>query len=122
MKTFPWDILVLAAVLAVNRLAVPGSLFKPGLFWAIQAMNIGLAAYVALVGLPGVAGFPSVGWIVAALLTFHTFQNLTVRSAALHKRDREAAERDRVAKLRALGEPDARPAGPSARTTPPEEA
>ncbi len=102
MKTFPWEVLVLAAVLAVNRLAVPSTFFRPAAFWAIQAVNVVLALVAAVYGVPGLTAYPSVGWLVAGLLAFHVFQNAALRSQALRKREQEQRERERLQKLRAL--------------------
>lgn len=112
MNGFPWDVAGLALVLAINRLGTPATYFRPVGFWAIQALNLGLAVAVVVWGLPGLAGFPSVGWLIAALLGFHVFQNVALRGQALRKRALDEAERERIRKLRALEAPPDPPAEP----------
>jgi len=102
MKSFPWDVLVLAVVLAVNRLATPRTYFHPTAFWAIQAVNAVLALAVGIWGLPGLGAFPSVGWLIGGVLAFHGLQNVALRTQAVDQRARAAAERERMRKLRAL--------------------
>ena len=111
MSAFPWDVLALAVVLAVNRLAVPATYARPAAFWTIQALNLVLTGAVAVYGLPGLTDFPTVGWLVAGLLLFHVIQNVALRGNALQARARERAERERLAKLRALEAPPAEPPG-----------
>jgi hypothetical protein len=100
--TFPWTVGVLAVVLALNRIAVPSVLHHPVAFWGIQALNAGLAVAVILFGVPGLEGFGAVAWLVAALLAFHVIQNVALRADTLGRARRDAAERDRIRKLRAL--------------------
>lgn len=103
MSAFPWEVLVLALVLAINRLGTPMTYTRPVVFWGIQAANVALAVPAVLVGVPGMEAFPAVGWLIAGLLAFHVLQNLSLRSAALTQQRRERDERERIRKLRALG-------------------
>ena len=94
MSDLPWDVVGLAGVLAANRLLVPRVALKPGIFWPIQAVTAGLAVGVAVAGLPGLTEYGAVKWLVAGLLAFHVAQNLSIRSMAQHKQDRDAFERE----------------------------
>lgn len=114
MKTFPWEVLVLAALLAVNRLVVPMTFTRPAAFWAIQAVDVVLAVLVAVFGIPGLEAYRSVGWLIAGLLAFHVLQNIALRSQALAKRAREEGERERLRKLRSMGEDPRPPSEPPA--------
>ncbi|MFN7143537.1 MAG: hypothetical protein ACK4YP_07175 [Myxococcota bacterium] len=114
MKAFPWEVLVLAALLAVNRLLVPMTYTRPAAFWAIQAVDVALAVLVAVYGVPGLEAFRSVGWLIAGLLVFHVLQNIALRSQARAKREREEGERERLRKLRSMGEEPRPPAEPPA--------
>jgi hypothetical protein len=96
----------LAALLGVNRLLVPRIALKPRLFWAIQAVTAGLAVGVAVVGLPGVGGFPEVRWLVSGLLMFHVVQNLALRTALVQRSERDAFERELAAQLRRTETPE----------------
>ncbi len=78
MDPFPWDLLMLAAILLANRTVVP-SLKVPAMFWAFQAVNLAAAAWFAIFGIIGMADFPVAQFVVAALLVFHAVQNLFVR-------------------------------------------
>lgn len=102
MTDFPWDLVALALVLAVNRLGTPATYERPVAFWGIQVVNLVLAAAVAVFGMPGLSTYASVNWLVAGLLVFHVFQNITLRGQARRKREAQAAERARMRKLRAL--------------------
>lgn len=112
MTAFPWDVAALALVLALNRLATPATYFRPVAFWAIQGLDLALAVAAAVWGLPGLAGYSSVGWLVAALLAFHVFQNVALRSRAVHKRAMDEAERERIRRIRALEAQSDAPAEP----------
>lgn len=102
MSTFPWEILILAAVLAGNRLVVPGSYNRPAVFWGFQALNIAIAIATAFYGLPGLSTYPIVSWMVAGLLAFHVFQNFALRDAALIRARRDKQEREQLRKLREI--------------------
>ncbi len=78
MDPFPWDLLVLAAILLANRTLVP-SLKAPAAFWAFQCLNLGAATWFAVFGILGMADVPVAQFVVAALLVFHAVQNLFVR-------------------------------------------
>lgn len=102
MSSFPWEVLILAAVLAANRLVVPSTYNRPAFFWGLQALNGGLALATAGYGLPGLSAYPVVSWMVAALLAFHIFQNVAVRDATLTATRRAATEREQIRKLREI--------------------
>lgn len=122
MSAFPWEVLILGLVLAINRVATPATYHRPIAFWGIQAMNVALAVPLAIVGLPGAEGFPALGWLVAALLVFHTLQNVSLRGVVLTKKRQELAEREQFRKLRALEPPanDAPGEAPPEGAPPPE--
>lgn len=107
MKEFPWEVVVLAVVLAINRLLVPATYTRPAAFWAIQAGNAVLAIAIIVVGLPGLANFPVVNWMIAGLLAFHAFQNIALRRATLEREAADTEERERIKRLRRLeAQPD----------------
>lgn len=105
MTGFPWEVLALGVVLGINRLATPATYDRPVLFWAIQILNLALAAPLAILGLPGAERFPALGWLIAALLLFHIFQNVSLRARAHTRRRQEAAGLEQMRKLRALEPP-----------------
>ncbi len=113
MNEFPWEVLILGAVLAINRLGTPATYDRPVAFWGIQVMNLALAVPVVIWGLPGVEGFRGLDWLIAGLLVFHVLQNVALRSNVLTRKRQEQAERDRIRSIRAL-EPSTPPRGPSA--------
>lgn len=94
MQRFPWEVVVLAVVLALNRLVVPGAVRRPPVFWGVQALNAALALGVVIFGVPGLEGYPAVSWLIAGLLAFHIVQNLTLRSRVLGEARRRADERE----------------------------
>lgn len=106
MDRFPWEVLTLAAVLALNRLAVPSVAARPALFWAIQAVNLGGGAAVIFFGVPGLGEYPVVGWLVAGLLAFHAVQNFATRGKVLHDAQRRTEEREIARMVREATQPD----------------
>jgi hypothetical protein len=109
MKEFPWEVVVLAVVLAVNRLIVPATYTRAAAFWALQVMNLSLAVVVVMVGLPGLANYPVVNWMIAGLLAFHAFQNIALRRVTLDRAEADAAERERIKQVRRLHQAAAEP-------------
>jgi len=101
----PWEVVVLAAVLVLNRFAARAVLQRPILYWGVQVINAVLAALVAVFGLPGLPAVPAVRWLVSGLLVFHIVQNLAYRSQVRGAAKRELAERERIRQLKALVEP-----------------
>lgn len=89
MTEFPWELAVLAGVLALNRMLVPAVVFKPLIFWTIQAVDAGFGLAIALIGLPGLDRYDVVNWLVAGLFAFHVVQNISLRDRALYKREKE---------------------------------
>lgn len=95
MDGFPWEVLALAALLAVNRLLVPLVLLRAPPFWILQAVNLAAALFVVIFGMPGLAAFPAVKWLVVGIVVFHLVQNLALRSGALHRAEMDELEKDR---------------------------
>lgn len=104
---FPWEVVALAVVLGINRLALPAAIKRPPLFWAIQAMDVAVIVAVLFFGMPGLKHVPAVAWMVAAIVAFHVVQNLSVRSKAVHDERRKAEERELVRLAREAAEIDA---------------
>ena len=71
------DLLGLALLFAVDRLVTPRVTGRPWLFWPLVGLDVAVAAYVMLFGLPGVEGLWVVRWLVAILLVFHAVQNVS---------------------------------------------
>jgi hypothetical protein len=109
MTNFPWDLVGLAGLLAVNRLGLKAAIARPSLFWGLQGLNLAGAGAALVWGMPGLSAYPQVSWLVAGLLAFHVFQNLALRAQALTHAERDAGERERWRKLRALDAPPAAP-------------
>jgi hypothetical protein len=101
-RPFPWELLALAALLAVNRAIVPRVLKRAWLFWAIQGLDVVAAGLVILVGMPGMERYHVVNWMIAALLVFHIVQNLAQRDRAKLHDEHEAAMKERRTMLREL--------------------
>ncbi len=99
----PWEVVVLAAVLGLNRLVARVVVDRPVLYWGVQALNATLAGLVAVYGLPALSGFPAVSWLVSGLLLFHSVQNLAHRSQLRSAARRARAERERARELARLG-------------------
>jgi hypothetical protein len=72
------ELLVLVLALIANRTVVP-RMEAPALFWAFQALLVGLAGWFAWHGVAGLEGYGVVRFLVPGLLVFHLVQNLFVR-------------------------------------------
>ena len=105
MSGLPWEIGLLSAVLLSNRLAAKVFHVNARIFWTVQASNLGMAAFVAWYGLPGLERFGGVRWMVAALLVFHAVQNLGIRSTYAREARYEAETRARLRALRGAANP-----------------
>lgn len=106
MGGFPWEIALLSAVLLSNRLTAKAFHLSARLFWTVQASNLGMAAFVAWYGLPGLERFGGVRWMVAGLLVFHAVQNFGVRATYAREARYEREEREQLRALRAVREAD----------------
>lgn len=100
---YPWEIILLSAVLLSNRLTARFFHLRASLFWGVQACNIGMAVFVVRHGLPGLAQFGSITWMIAALLVFHVAQNFGVREKYARDARADAADRERLRLLRGVG-------------------
>lgn len=109
MNAFPWEVIVLAVVLGINRLAIHAAAKRPALFWGIQLLDAALAVLVLVFGMPGLQHLPGVAWLVAAILVFHLVQNFSIRSRALHDERRKAEEKELLRMAREAAESEARP-------------
>lgn len=90
----------LAALLAVNRLALPRVAHRDVLFVPLVGVNIVLAGYVALIGLPGLEGVGVVRWVVTALLAMHVALAFSERSKARWNAERDALDEERRRAIR----------------------
>lgn len=90
-------------VIALNELIMRVGVLRaqPVLFWSLQVINMGIASYLILLGLPGFEDRPMAGWVIALLLVFRMMRNNTVR-AQIARRRREEAREERKARAEAL--------------------
>jgi len=114
----PPELLLLALLFAVNRLALPRVLQNAPVFWLVNGLDVVGAGYVYVRGFPGLEDQAAVRLLIGTLLLFHVAQNLSLRA---RERERvELAKKLRDAKLAAARlhadaqGPSAEPPGPSA--------
>jgi hypothetical protein len=95
MTGFPWDLLALAALLAVNRLGGAYAVAHPVSYWSLQAVDaVGIGLVLAF-GLPGTDGQPVVKWFVAVVIAFHIVQNFSARSLRVQRLERRRPQAPR---------------------------
>lgn len=87
-------IALIAANQAVLRIATLRA--SPWAFWGLQAVNLAVACWLLVWGLPGFVDFPLVSWILGLLLIFRIVQNNMLRARFL----RQAQEDARLAEKR----------------------
>lgn len=92
---FPYEILALAVLFAVNRLVTPRVLTIPAAFFLINALDLIAAIWIYSRGLPGLEDSWAVRLLVGTLLLFHIVQNLALRARAREKQA-DTAERRRA--------------------------
>lgn len=91
--TIPVDLVALAALLLVDRLLVSRVARHAYAFWALQAVNLGAAAWFAVMGIAGIEGVPLVRWLVVVILLFHVVQGWSIRSRLRWEDERRRSER-----------------------------
>ena len=96
MTGFPWDLLALAALLAVNRLGGSCAVAHPVSYWALQTLDAAGIALVLTYGLPGTEGQPVVKWFVAVVIAFHVVQNFSARSHRVQRLERRRPQLPRT--------------------------
>lgn len=105
MTAPPVELVVLAVLLLVNRLVIPGQAQNLVVYTLIQLADLLAAAVVLWRGLPGLDAFPVVRWLVAGLLVFHVAQNASIRSRKQHDAEMRTSERELHRTLRQTREP-----------------
>lgn len=75
----PWDLMVVAGWMLVNRVTVRKTIPRPALYWGIQAGNVLAAAWLAIFGLRGLEDFPVSGYMLAVAMLLHVVRNEVVR-------------------------------------------
>jgi type VI protein secretion system component VasK len=122
--------LVIVAIIAANQavLRVAALRRTPWIFWTLQALNLAIACWFLLAGVPGFDDWPLVSWILALLLILRIIQNNLIRTRYLRQareeeiREAKKAEARRISEALAAQEaaqrPGSDPPGPEERTEP----
>jgi hypothetical protein len=85
---FPWDLLALAVLLAVNRLGAARAVSHRVPYLALQTLDIVAIGVVLALGVPGTDGQPVVKWFVAVVIAFHVVQNFSARAIHVQRLER----------------------------------
>jgi hypothetical protein len=99
---YPWQVIVLAALLLGNRVSIRVSVDRPWVFWGVEVLNLAAMGWVGILGLDGMENFPVANWLVVALLGFHMVQNYSLRQRVLLERRSEEQFRENLRKMRNL--------------------
>lgn len=95
MNPTTYVFLVLIAVIAANQVVLRVATLRhsPYAFWGLQAVNMIIACYILVWGIPGFESYPIVSWILGLLLLFRMIQNNLIRTrylrAAVQKEHQE---------------------------------
>lgn len=95
MNGFPWDLLALAVLLAVNRLGAARAVTHRVPYLALQALDTVAIGVVLALGVPGTEGHPVVKWFVAVVIAFHVVQNFSARAIHVQRLERRPLPRPR---------------------------
>jgi hypothetical protein len=82
---FPWDLVALAVLLGVNRLAGPKWLLRTPFYVGVQFLDVVAIGLVLWFGLPGTQSYPVVKAFVAVVIAFHVVQNFAARGLAVQR-------------------------------------
>lgn len=89
-----WVLFGLVALIGANHVLVrvPWVRSIDALFWLLNLVDLGVGIAVLVLGLPGYAHAPAVGWVVGLLLVLHVAQNLYLRNQWAQELRREAQQ------------------------------
>lgn len=102
-------VLSIAALLALNTGMVRLDLLKDRaiLFWGVQGLNVVVALYLMIRGLPGYDFIPIVSWVLGLWLVLRTAMNHRWWMGRRRSEGRDAEAEQRASAIRqALSEPD----------------
>jgi hypothetical protein len=97
-------VLGLAALLLVNRVALPRVVDRDAPYRALLVVNAAALGWVMAYGLPGTAGHGPTRWVVSALLVYHVARFFLVRAQARAAARDRARDAERRASMRAARE------------------
>lgn len=80
--TLPWDLLVAAALLVVNRVVPGRHLGRLGVYVGLQVVDLAALLWFLVHGVDGLSGFRVAGWAISGLFAMHLVTNASRRSVA----------------------------------------
>ena len=98
----PWEILPIAALLLVNRLAMPLYHRRVWVYWVVQGLNAATLGGAIIFGVRGGETDLVAGLLVGAVLLFHLVQNVAIRQRHELAETRESNLREHMRVARDL--------------------
>jgi len=96
--------LLIVALIAANQviLRVAALRSSPWVFWGLQIVNLAVACWILLFGLPGFDHIRFVSWIFGLLILFRIVQNNGLRSRYLRTAQLDAREEEKREQIREM--------------------
>ena len=106
MNPTTYVFLVLVAIIAANQVVLRVATLRrsPYAFWGLQAVNMVIACYILVWGLPGFEQYAIVSWILGLLLLFRMIQNNMIRTRYLRAAVREEHDAEKRARAKRMAE------------------
>lgn len=102
-------LLSVALLLALNNVIVRVHWLRRRLvlFGAVQLLDVAVAGWLLVRGVPGLDDFPAIGWMLGLLLLLHVVQNVRWFRMVQREAEEDAATDERASAIRAaLDEPE----------------
>jgi hypothetical protein len=98
--------LILVALIAANQVVLRVATLRrnPIAFWGLQAINLALASWILVWGIPGFETYPIVSWILGLLLLFRMIQNNLLRARFLRAAVQEEHQEEKRQRARRMAD------------------
>ena len=106
MNPTTYVFLALIAVIAANQVVLRVATLRrsPVAFWSLQAINLIIACFILVWGLPGFETYPMVSWILGLLLLFRMIQNNLIRTRYLRSAVKERLDEEKRQRAREMAD------------------